>query len=1613
MPVIKLKDFSRGLWASSTPGEVPEGYCSVFKGVDKTSGAGIRSREGSSTISASHNADSLFFYSLYWFSSVAGVMYRNFGTISADNSGSSTEPFIFCVAPSSPDIPAISVYGCNGGSSCFAAGLSGNARNWGIDAPSTGCSGSATTGGSLDNSAAYTYAFTFYNGNTGCESNPSTTFTVSTGPAQNAVNLTSIDTSGDSQVTARNIYRTTGDGSVLYYLDTISDNSTTTYGDTTGDDDLGADIISYNNEMPANLSALKYCHWHKTTMFWISGTSSRVYYSRPGYPESVEGYISIGSDQHDFPQALVTFGGELYCVCRYSVYNIYGDNPWYSRLIGGVIGTHHRQSVVSTPQGVIWVAHDGFRVFTGGSQSIVAGGKAVANLFVRSLGAGISKIDPDVACKATYWLNEYIVGNANNTLAYDLSTGRWREIGLSMDGALHFDPESEVCAFNHDGNIVSLESGGVTDGGNSFGMDVRTHNLHFDSPVRVASVSIDAETNGDTLNIYAYWGEWSDYLGNADTSTDRVISSVEPNVLAEQMYLRFYLSSSVSSSNVFIHSARIEYYPIELSIIGDDPVKIPAQFEDGQGRLAFNFRTGNEQEACRLYRYDFINIDLEDSAANVILLYTQLGGSNITVDTINNAARRFSQYELNIMGPMQRIYLTGAFYFYNIFLYDISVHRSGVNLDIDYGDRQVSIPGYIDGNRGQVRFNAEVKEHPTLQRCYMFERLTYYGDPGGATLTAYIDLMHAAATSLGTNASSGVDYIHFDIDKIGNLEEVYFTGTFSPTGAIIYGAELVARPVMLKCRFGNETFEVPGYYGEGSTTVVFDFKPFQYAMMDRVYFFERLIYDMDTNSNATTFTFTVNPLASGITTGNITLANRVVDSYEINQIGRMESVTFNVSAGSAAVAIYNLELIAKPLTLDIDYGDNRMSIEGHQQGTTTISFDLSPLHETTLNKVYFWERFMLDGDTNSEAITPQPFFATESGYSLSNISSATREVNSIDIARIGRMDAFDLVADFTAAFYINKLELIAKELTLDLWVGDQKRIIQANWLSGVSDLVFDLSPKDESSANQVFLFERLMIDADTGSIILTPKLTLVDRSEVSLDTFVSASREVDVIQMQRTGRLDKLIIDPIAGSDYAIYKLEMITKPMMMDVWIGDQRKSIPGYLDSSDSITFDLSPLHEDSTQQVYLYEKLLLEGDTGSNIVTAYITLNRQSEASIGVMNTGAKTVIERTINKTGRVDSIRLSGVTITGIYITKVELICKPLMLDIWIDGQKKSISGYLEGTSEDIVFDLSPIHEDTAQKIYLYEKLIIEGNTDSVTITPNITLSGESESALSTFSSSAKDVTDIAISKTGRIDKLRITSSFDPDIYLSKIEIICKTLKLDVFLAGQKMSVPGYLDQNASLQFDLSPLEESMIGQIYLFERLLLDGNTNDNTVTPYISLIGGSEATLSTFDVTTRSVEDFVIDKMGRLDKMRLDVVTWDEDIYLQHVELIANPIMLNLYLNGELTQIPGRYRDQNGEVFFEIYPVLQASLYTTYVVHNFFYDVDPGSVSLQFDLQIVGDSDLTLLTTSAASRTQGEIYLTKTGRPSNLTIQGVFTGPTPVIYKLELEMTARRGLKS
>ncbi len=84
----------------------------------------------------------------------------------------------------------------------------------------------------------YKWAVTFVDASG--ESTPGAQLTLTTTSGNQAANLTAIPTGPSPLATARKIYRTAVGGTQLKLLTTISDNTTTTFSDTTADGSLGA-----------------------------------------------------------------------------------------------------------------------------------------------------------------------------------------------------------------------------------------------------------------------------------------------------------------------------------------------------------------------------------------------------------------------------------------------------------------------------------------------------------------------------------------------------------------------------------------------------------------------------------------------------------------------------------------------------------------------------------------------------------------------------------------------------------------------------------------------------------------------------------------------------------------------------------------------------------------------------------------------------------------------------------------------------------------------------------------------------------------------------------------------------------------------------------------------------------------------------------------------------------------------------------------------------------------------------------------------------------------------------------------------------------------------------
>lgn len=143
----------------------------------------------------------------------------------------------------------------------------------------------------FSDAAVYKYVVT-YIGKEGQESNAGpVASTLTLTAARDTIALTAVPVSSDDQVMARKIYRTVNGGSIYLYVDTINNNTATTYTDTTADLSLGqtsppleADLSDDNSTPPLG-GIIK--TWKRTCfMAGEPATPQTIYFSEVSEGES-------------------------------------------------------------------------------------------------------------------------------------------------------------------------------------------------------------------------------------------------------------------------------------------------------------------------------------------------------------------------------------------------------------------------------------------------------------------------------------------------------------------------------------------------------------------------------------------------------------------------------------------------------------------------------------------------------------------------------------------------------------------------------------------------------------------------------------------------------------------------------------------------------------------------------------------------------------------------------------------------------------------------------------------------------------------------------------------------------------------------------------------------------------------------------------------------------------------------------------------------------------------------------------------------------------------------------------------------------------------------------
>ena len=237
---------------------------------------------------------------------------------------------------------------------------------WGIDPPDNlPLVSMAGSGGNLS-AGGYSYRYTFYDNDTGAESDPSVVSATTTASANDLATISHIQVSSNPRVTSRKLYRTLANGGVWYLVTTLNDNVTTEIEDSKLDANLTTELNTDQGIPPYGDVVVAY----KNRLFLTGNTDypNRVWYSDSDSPDNWDSlnYLEVGTTNSRIMN-IVEFEGKLYFIQTDGICGLYGsdENTFAWHKTRSHVGVSARWSCSAGPDGIYFMSHDGVYRFDG------------------------------------------------------------------------------------------------------------------------------------------------------------------------------------------------------------------------------------------------------------------------------------------------------------------------------------------------------------------------------------------------------------------------------------------------------------------------------------------------------------------------------------------------------------------------------------------------------------------------------------------------------------------------------------------------------------------------------------------------------------------------------------------------------------------------------------------------------------------------------------------------------------------------------------------------------------------------------------------------------------------------------------------------------------------------------------------------------------------------------------------------------------------------------------------------------------------------------------------------------------------------------------------------
>lgn len=331
-------------------------------------------------------------------------------------------------------------------------------------------------------------------------------------PTNQQVNLSAIPTSADSLVMKRNIYRIGGSLTTFYLVDTISNNTTTTWTDNVADSTaLQGRILSLRNAVPPTLTGLAV---YRERLWGIGDPNnpSTLYWTELDLPNAWgDGTNNIELDP-DYGGSLVGLapaGARLIVAKPLSVYYFFGDPPnnYTSDRIRAPEGTWNGQSMAYANGLLTYLGSSSFYVTDGLTGDLLPDDSDQRRW--NKLEPLITAVDRTKVVSATYWQRYYFCavtsGSTQQVFVFDYRSKAWSRFDWAVN-AWASDDQGNLYAAHSTQPVVMkcLVSGTYSDLGVGIHYRWVSKSFDFGNDVwqkRIGSTWVQGDLSPATINM--------------------------------------------------------------------------------------------------------------------------------------------------------------------------------------------------------------------------------------------------------------------------------------------------------------------------------------------------------------------------------------------------------------------------------------------------------------------------------------------------------------------------------------------------------------------------------------------------------------------------------------------------------------------------------------------------------------------------------------------------------------------------------------------------------------------------------------------------------------------------------------------------------------------------------------------------------------------------------------------------------------------------------------------------------------------------------------------------------------------------------------------------------